>query len=121
MKRGYLLIGLFLSSFSYASNMNDAFNQGRNIGKSNNGNAQQIMKDFQPTQLPGFQARPQESQYYTGVKGNNPDLMSRGMTALEQSESGKAIKDSIINNPKVKISQDSDFIQSSNKNARIKY
>ena len=114
MKRGYLLIGLFLSSFSYASNMNDAFNQGRNIGKSNNGNAQQIMKDFQPTELPGFQARPQESQYYTGVKGNNPDLMSRGMTALEQSESGKAIKDSIINNPKVKISQDSDFIQSSN-------
>lgn len=114
MKRGYLLIGLFLSSFSYASNMNDAFNQGRSIGKSNNGNAQQIMKDFQPTQLPGFQARPQESQYYTGVKGNNPDLMSRGMTALEQSESGKAIKDSIINNPKVKISQDSDFIQSSN-------
>lgn len=114
MKRGYLLIGLFLSSFSYASNMNDAFNQGRNIGKSNNGNAQQIMKDFQPTQLPGFQARPQESQYYTGVKGNNPDLMSRGMTALEQSESGKAIKDSIINNPKVKISQESDFIQSSN-------
>lgn len=114
MKRGYLFIGLFLSSFSYASNMNDAFNQGRNIGKSNNGNAQQIMKDFQPTQLPGFQARPQESQYYTGVKGNNPDLMSRGMTALEQSESGKAIKDSIINNPKVKISQDSDFIQSSN-------
>lgn len=114
MKRGYLLIGLFLSSFSYASNMNDAFNQGRNIGKSNNGNAQQIMKDFQPTQLPGFQARPQESQYYTGVKGNNPDLMSSGMTALEQSESGKAIKDSIINNPKVKISQDSDFIQSSN-------
>ena len=114
MKRGYLLIGLFLSSLSYASNMNDAFNQGRNIGKSNNGNAQQIMKDFQPTQLPGFQARPQESQYYTGVKGNNPDLMSSGMTALEQSESGKAIKDSIINNPKVKISQDSDFIQSSN-------
>lgn len=114
MKRGYLLIGLFLSSLSYASNMNDAFNQGRIIGKSNNGNAQQIMKDFQPTQLPGFQARPQESQYYTGVKGNNPDLMSRGMTALEQSESGKAIKDSIINNPKVKISQDSDFIQSSN-------
>lgn len=114
MKRGYLLIGLFLSSFSYASNMNDAFNQGRSIGKSNNGNAQQIMKDFQPTELPGFQARPQESQYYTGVKGNNPDLMSRGMTALEQSESGKAIKDSIINNPKVKISQDSDFIQSSN-------
>lgn len=114
MKRGYLLIGLFLSSLSYASNMNDAFNQGRSIGKSNNGNAQQIMKDFQPTQLPGFQARPQESQYYTGVKGNNPDLMSRGMTALEQSESGKAIKDSIINNPKVKISQDSDFIQSSN-------
>ena len=114
MKRGYLLIGLFLSSLSYASNMNDAFNQGRSIGKSNNGNAQQIMKDFQPTELPGFQARPQESQYYTGVKGNNPDLMSRGMTALEQSESGKAIKDSIINNPKVKISQDSDFIQSSN-------
>lgn len=114
MKRGYLLIGLFLSSLSYASNMNDVFNQGRSIGKSNNGNAQQIMKDFQPTQLPGFQARPQESQYYTGVKGNNPNLMSRGMTALEQSESGKAIKDSIINNPKVKISQDSDFIQSSN-------
>lgn len=114
MKKRYFLISLLLSSTAFATSMNEAFNQGRDVGKGNNGNAQQIMKDFQPNQIQGFQARPQESQYYTGVKGGNPNLMATGMNALENSESGKAIKDSIINNPKVKISQDSDFIQSSN-------
>ena len=109
------------SSVAYASNMNDAFKQGQNVGKGNSGNAQQVMKDFQPTQIQGFNARPQESQFYTGVKGGNPNLMGKGMSALETSESGKAIKDSVINNPKVKISQDSDFIKSSDnirKNAK---
>lgn len=114
MKKYYFLIIFLLSSFAFATSMNEAFNQGRDVGKGNNGNAQQIMKDFQPNQIQGFQAHPQESQYYTGVKGGNPNLMAIGMNALENSESGKAIKDSIINNPKVKISQESDFIRSSN-------
>lgn len=114
MKKHYFLIGLLFSSAVFATSMNEAFNQGRDVGKGNNGNAQQIMKDFQPNQIQGFQAHPQESQYYTGVKGGNPNLMAIGMNALENSESGKAIKDSIINNPKVKISQESDFIRSSN-------
>lgn len=122
MKKRLFLIGILLSSsVAYASNMNDAFKQGQNVGKGNSGNAQQVMKDFQPTQIQGFNARPQESQFYTGVKGGNPNLMGKGMSALETSESGKAIKDSVINNPKVKISQDSDFIKSSDnirKNAK---
>lgn len=122
MKKRFFLIGMLLSSsVVYASSMSEAFKQGQNVGKGNNGNAQQVMKDFQPTQIQGFNARPQESQFYTGVKGSNPNLMGKGMSALETSESGKAIKDSVINNPKVKISQDSDFIQNSDnirKNAK---
>ena len=122
MKKRFFLIGMLLSSsVVYASSMSEAFKQGQNVGKGNNGNAQQVMKDFQPTQIQGFNARPQESQFYTGVKGGNPNLMGKGMSALETSESGKAIKDSVINNPKVKISQDSDFIQNSDnirKNAK---
>ena len=112
MKKRFFLIGILLSSsVAYASSMNDAFKQGQNVGKGNSGNAQQVMKDFQPTQIQGFTARPEESQFYTGVKGGNPNLMGKGMNALETSESGKAIKDSVINNPKVKISQDSDCIE----------
>lgn len=122
MKKRFFLIGILLSSsVAYASSMNDAFKQGQNVGKGNSGNAQQVMKDFQPTQIQGFTARPEESQFYTGVKGGNPNLMGKSMNALETSESGKAIKDSVINNPKVKISQDSDFIKSSDnirKNAK---
>lgn len=122
MKKRFFLIGMLLSSsVVYASSMSEAFKQGQNVGKGNNGNAQQVMKDFQPTQIQGFNARPQESQFYTGVKGGNPNLMGKGMSALETSESGKAIKDSVINNPKVKISQDSDFIKNSDnirKNAK---
>ena len=122
MKKRFFLIGILLSSsVVYASSMSEAFKQGQNVGKGSNGNAQQVMKDFQPTQIQGFNARPQESQFYTGVKGANPNLMGKGMSALENSESGKAIKDSVINNPKVKISQDSDFIQNSDnirKNAK---
>ena len=122
MKKRFFLIGMLLSSsVVYASSMSEAFKQGQNVGKGNNDNAQQVMKDFQPTQIQGFNARPQESQFYTGVKGDNPNLMGKGMSALETSESGKAIKDSVINNPKVKISQDSDFIKNSDnirKNAK---
>lgn len=122
MKKRFFLIGVLLSSsVVYASSMSEAFKQGQNVGKGNNGNAQQVMKDFQPTQIQGFNERPQESQFYTGVKGGNPNLMGKGMSALETSESGKAIKDSVINNPKVKISQDSDFIKNSDnirKNAK---
>lgn len=122
MKKRFFLIGILLSSsVVYASSMSEAFKQGQNVGKGSNGNAQQVMKDFQPTQIQGFNARPQESQFYTGVKGANPNLMGKGMSALENSESGKAIKDSVINNPKVKISQDSDFIKNSDnirKNAK---
>jgi type-F conjugative transfer system mating-pair stabilization protein traN len=115
MKKRFFLIAILLfNSVAYASSMNDAFKQGQDVGKGNNGNAQQIMKDFQPTQIQDFTERPKESQFYTGVKGGNPNLMGKGMNALETTESGKAIKDSIINNPKVKISQESDFIQSSN-------
>ena len=60
--------------------------------------------------------------YMSATSGaGNPNLMGKGMSALETSESGKAIKDSVINNPKVKISQDSDFIKNSDnirKNAK---
>lgn len=116
MKIWFFSIGILLcGNIANATNMNEAFDEGRNIGKKNNGNAQQVIKDFQPAQIDGFNARPKESQFYTGIRGNDPNLMYRGMNALNRSESGKAIKDSIINNPKVNISQDSDFIKNSEK------
>lgn len=122
MKINYALSLFFISNLVFATNMNEAFSQGRSVGNTYNSDGQKLMKGFQPNQFEGYQSTPQVGQYYTGVTGNNPDLNSKGMNELNSSESGKAIKDSIINNPKVKISENSDFIQASNnirKNADI--
>lgn len=113
MKICRFLIALLICHAALANDMGSAFNEGKEVGKGNNGNTQEIIKSFNPGQFEGYQARPQESQYYGGVRGNNPNLMSDGMNALTNSESGKAITNSVINNPKMKISQESDFIQSS--------
>lgn len=116
-------ISLGLSVGAIANtDMSKSFNEAREVGKLNNGNAQSILRDFQPTkEFDDFQSRPAESNHYKGIRGN-PDLSSKGMQSLNTSEVGKSIRESTINNPKVEISEDSDFIQNSNnirKNADI--
>lgn len=97
-----------------ANDMSKSFNEAREVGKSSNSNAQSILRDFQPSkEFDNFQARPAESGHYQGITGN-PDLNGKGMQALSNSEIGKSIRESTINNPKVNISEESDFIQNSN-------
>lgn len=108
-----IVAGLSLS-VTANTDMSKSFNEAREVGKSNNSNAQSILRDFQPTkELDNFQSRPTESGYYQGIT-SNPDLSSKGMQSLNTSEVGKSIRESTINNPKVDISEDSDFIQNSN-------
>lgn len=105
-----------------ANDMSKSFNEAREVGKSSNSNAQSILRGFQPSkEFDNFQARPAESGHYQGITGN-PDLNGKGMQALSNSEIGKSIRESTINNPKVNISEESDFIQNSNhirKNADV--
>ncbi|EQA15452.1 conjugal transfer protein TraN [Glaesserella parasuis] len=108
------IIAGFSLSVTANTDMSKSFNEAREVGKSNNSNAQSILRDFQPTkELDNFQSRPTESGYYQGITGN-PDLSSKGMQSLNTSEIGKSIRESTINNPKVDISEESDFIQNSN-------
>lgn len=107
---------LFVSSNVFASDMSSSFNEARELGKANNNNAQSIIKNFNPHQeFKNFNANPRESSHYTGITGNDPNLNILGMQELNSSEVGKSITTSTTNNPKAKISIDSDFLQGSKK------
>src|SRR5471030_1364489 len=60
--------------------------------------------------LPNYTANPTERGYYGGVTTPSTNLDNPGNKALAESEAGKAITESILNNPKDPISPDAPFI-----------
>lgn len=122
MFRKCLLGCLLISSAIFANQMQQSFNEGRNIGKSNNSAAQNTMKDFNPSEIKGYQSNPEQSRFYTGIRGDNPNISALGMQELSRSELGKTIRASTVNNPKDNLSMDSDIIKNSEeikKNANV--
>lgn len=103
---------LFISTV-YANNMTDSFNEGRNVGVSNKNVAQSTLKGTNPNEIQGYQANPQQTRYYTGIRGSDPNISSVGMQQLNKSELGKTIRTSTINNPKDNISMESNMIKNS--------
>lgn len=122
MFRKCLLGCLLISSAIFANQMQQSFNEGMATGKSNSGAAQNAVKGFNPSEIKGYQANPEQSKYYTGIMGDNPNISALGMQELSNSELGKTIRESTVNNPKDNISMDSDIIRNSDeikKNANI--
>lgn len=117
----YSLFSLLLFPIIVSANtMSQSFNEGRDIGRSNNSGAQNAVKQISPNEFQGYQA-PEQSKHYTGITGSEPNLNALGMQEMTKSEIGQTIRSSTINNPKDKISMDSDMIQRSfeiNKNAK---
>ncbi|ECS6589219.1 type-F conjugative transfer system mating-pair stabilization protein TraN [Salmonella enterica subsp. enterica serovar Newport] len=91
---------------------NEQFNQGMRQGKANKGQGADAIQGFKPAEvIPGYTTSPSESGYYGGVTSSGVDMTSPGSAALNSSEAGKTITESILNTPaNNKPSLDAPFI-----------
>lgn len=91
---------------------NDQFNQGIQQGKANKGLGTNAIQGFKPADvIPGYTPSPPEKGYYGGVTSSGVDMTSPGSAALNRSEAGKTITESILNTPaNNKPSLDAPFI-----------
>ncbi|EIY1064802.1 type-F conjugative transfer system mating-pair stabilization protein TraN [Escherichia coli] len=91
---------------------NDQFNQGIQQGKANKGQGTNAIQGFKPADvIPGYTPSPPEKGYYGGVTSSGVDMTSPGSAALNRSEAGKTITESILNTPaNNKPSLDAPFI-----------
>ncbi|HCB1495023.1 TPA: type-F conjugative transfer system mating-pair stabilization protein TraN [Citrobacter braakii] len=91
---------------------NEQFNQGMQQGKANKGQGADAIQGFKPAEvIPGYTTSPSESGYYGGVTLSGVDMTSPGSAALNSSEAGKTITESILNTPASnKPSLDAPFI-----------
>jgi len=109
-----LLLTLWLASLLLASpaSANEQYNQGSEFAKGIKGQEQAAIGGFDPAgALPSYTSAPPESGYYGGVTNASTDLTSQGNAALNQSEVGKTITESILNTPAGnKPSMDAPFI-----------
>lgn len=94
-----------------SANANDQYNAGSGYAGSIKDSSGKTITGFDPSAaLPNYTANPTESGYYGGVTAGSTNLETQGNQALATSEAGKAITDSILNNPKDPISMDAPFI-----------
>lgn len=91
---------------------NDQFNQGIQQGKANKGQGTNAIQGFKPADvISGYTPSPPEKGYYGGVTSSGVDMTSPGSAALNRSEAGKTITESILNTPaNNKPSLDAPFI-----------
>ncbi|EMA4702923.1 type-F conjugative transfer system mating-pair stabilization protein TraN [Klebsiella pneumoniae] len=91
---------------------NEQFNQGMQQGRANKGQGADAIQGFKPAEvIPGYTTSPSESGYYGGVTSSGVDMTSPGSAALNSSEAGKTITESILNTPaNNKPSLDAPFI-----------
>ena len=79
---------------------NEQFNQGMQQGKASKGQGADAIQGFKPAEvIPGYTTSPAESGYYGGVTSSGVDMTSPGSAAMNTSEAGKAITESILNTP----------------------
>ncbi|EGM6509772.1 type-F conjugative transfer system mating-pair stabilization protein TraN [Salmonella enterica] len=101
MKRYFPLL-IAAASFCLVTPLvaNDKFNQGMQQGSASKGQGASAIQGFKPAEvIPSYTDSPAESGYYGGVTSSGVDMTSPGSTALNTSEAGKTITESILNTP----------------------
>ncbi|HAU4373902.1 TPA: type-F conjugative transfer system mating-pair stabilization protein TraN [Citrobacter freundii] len=110
----YLPLLMAMTSFCLVAPLvaNDQFNQGMQQGNASKGQGASAIQGFKPGEvIPGYTDSPAESGYYGGVTSSGVDMTSPGSTALNTTEAGKTITESILNTPPDnKPSMDAPFI-----------
>lgn len=103
-----LLMVVFISS----GEANSDYSAGSGFGKQISGSGKNSIKTFDPsTAVEGYTANPPEKGYWPGTTGTSTSIGEKGAEQLANSESGKTIADSIVNNPTDNISMDAPFLE----------
>ncbi|EEQ9382748.1 conjugal transfer protein TraN, partial [Escherichia coli] len=106
-----LLLGLAVSVAQADSNSD--YRAGADFARQIQGQGIGSIQSFNPQEsIPGYNANPDETQYYGGVTaGGDGGLKNNGTTQWATSETGKTITESFMNKPKDILSPDAPFIQ----------
>lgn len=90
------------------------YKAGADFAREIKGKGESSLNNFNPgDSIPNYTDSPGEKNYYGGVKATSDGtLKTDGGNAWSQTEVGKAVSDSMMNNPKDPISPDAPFIQS---------
>lgn len=105
------VIALCCAVLSGSSMANDDYNAGSRYASGIKGQGTSAISNMDPAaSIPGYTASPPQSGRYGGVTDTSNNMDDDGNKALSESEAGKAITDSILNNPKEPISTDAPFI-----------
>ncbi|EJD7217317.1 type-F conjugative transfer system mating-pair stabilization protein TraN [Escherichia coli] len=106
-----LLLGLAVSVAQADSNSD--YRAGADFARQIQGQGTGSIQNFKPQEsIPGYNASPDETQYYGGVTaGGDGGLKNNGTTEWATSETGKTITGSFMNKPKDILSPDAPFIQ----------
>lgn len=102
MMKPYLLLIMAVLSAGLSSPLvaNDQFNQGMNLGSQNKGQGTSAIQGFNPAEaIPGYTDSPPETGYYGGVTSSGVDMTAPGSAALNTSDVGNTITESILNTP----------------------
>lgn len=93
----------------------DQYNAGADYARSVKDSEGKVIGGFMPQAvLPDHTANPKERGYYGGITTPGTNLDGPGNKVLAESEAGKAITESILNNPKAPISPKAPFISAGN-------
>lgn len=78
----------------------DAFGDGMSFGKGQQSTGTNAIKNFKPEEvIPDYTTRPSETGYYGGVTSSGVDMTTPGSNALNTSNVGQSITESILNTP----------------------
>ncbi|MHA3699947.1 type-F conjugative transfer system mating-pair stabilization protein TraN [Yersinia enterocolitica] len=107
-----LLFGMITLLLSSSIVANDQFNAGANWASQHKGQGSNAISGFDPAaSLPNYTDSPPETGYYGGVTSPGIDLNGPGTSAMNSSEVGNLITESILNTPPdIKPSLDAPFI-----------
>lgn len=107
-----LMVAVLAFSTYARANANSDYKAGSDFAKQIKGQGENTLKNFKPeSELPNYTSNPGESKYYGGVSSSgDKGLTSDGANHWVNSEVGKAVNDSVLNNPKEPISPDAPFI-----------
>lgn len=108
-----LLLTALLFFVEYVNaDANSAYKAGSDFADQIKRQGEDTLRNFKPdSELPNYTASPAESNYYGGISaaGDN-GLSNAGVNNWANSEAGKAVNDSVLNNPKEPVSPDAPFI-----------
>lgn len=107
----YVVVVIFLCLWGTTLLANDEYTAGSGFAQSIKGQGTAAISGMNPADaIPNFNGNPPEASRYGGVTDTSNNMDNDGNKELLESEAGKTITESILNNPKEPISVDAPFI-----------